>query len=187
MNFSELLLTVFPCCVLIVACTVASITDLRQRIIPNGVCYATLIAGLGMHVWIACATIFSAGAMQGGTGLVAGLPHGLLGTLSCGAALFPFWIAGGIGGGDLKFMAAIGMIVGPVLGLKILVIGCLLAILFVIASRLFGAVRRRIRSDERTPEMVREDVAPVDLPMAGFLSLATLVVVFHAILLSAAE
>lgn len=73
-------------------------TDLRERKIYNSVLVGALCLGLLLR-----------GLMEGGAGLVAsgkGLVLGLF-------LLLPFFLLGGIGGGDVKFLAVIGALRGP--------------------------------------------------------------------------
>ncbi len=94
------------------------VTDLGSRRIPNSL--VLLAVGFSLVLRI---------AMEGpGGGLVAGLAGGL-----AGLALFlPFYIAGGMGAGDVKAMAACGCFLGPALALLAagltLIAGAVLAI-----------------------------------------------------------
>ena len=76
----------------------ACVTDLRTRRIPNGLTFGSAGAGLVFH------------AVTGG---FAGLLHGVEGW-GVGVALFflPFAL-GGMGGGDIKLLAALGAWLGP--------------------------------------------------------------------------
>jgi len=85
---------------------VATIFDLRTREVPDWIAMAILTCAL-------LATAFGWGAVQW-PGLIAGL---LLG-LACSAAVF---YLGGLGGADVKLVAALGAAVGP---------GSLLCVLF---------------------------------------------------------
>lgn len=77
---------------------VATLTDLRDRRIPNWLVVPFLIAGLGVSV-------FANGA--------AGLGHSVLGLLVGGVATGVFYLLGGMGMGDVKLCAAVGVWVGP--------------------------------------------------------------------------
>lgn len=73
-------------------------TDLRTRRIPNALVLAGLAAGLALNGR-------DAGLAGAGTSLAGG---------AVGLALFlPFMILGGMGGGDVKLMAALGSLLGP--------------------------------------------------------------------------
>lgn len=84
-------------CTLTIAC-VACVTDLRTRRIPNVLTFGAALAGL---------------AFQFATGGVAALGQAGLGWL-LGAVVFllPFAL-GGLGGGDVKLLAALGAWLGP--------------------------------------------------------------------------
>ncbi|MBC8131421.1 MAG: prepilin peptidase [Deltaproteobacteria bacterium] len=77
---------------------IAVIWDVRLRRIPNLVCGAVVVGGLGVQFW-------NAGAVAALSGLAAGV-----GTV---ALLYPFWQRGGIGGGDVKLAGAVAIWVGP--------------------------------------------------------------------------
>lgn len=82
---------------LAVAC-VAVCTDVKERRIPNRLTWPALAAGLLVNGWAA-----------GWSGLTFSLFGILLGFL----LLFLFFLRGGIGGGDVKLMMALGAICGP--------------------------------------------------------------------------
>ena len=73
-------------------------TDLRSRRISNRLTYPAMVAGLILH------------AVAGGWG---GLASGALGLLIGVALLLLPCAIGAMGGGDLKFLAAIGALQGP--------------------------------------------------------------------------
>jgi len=75
------------------------ITDTLSARIPNVLTFSLALVGLGYNVW------------NGGTG---GLISSLLGfSLGLGLFLIPFMM-GGMGAGDVKALAGIGALVGPV-------------------------------------------------------------------------
>ena len=78
------------------ACCVAALTDLRTGKIPNGL--VIVVAGLGL-AWRAT---FGWGSEA----------SALLGMLCVLAVLVPLFAVGWFGGGDVKFMAAIGAVLG---------------------------------------------------------------------------
>jgi prepilin peptidase CpaA len=78
--------------VLILACAAACWLDVTRRIIPNWLCAATLLAGLGFAAWT------GGGGALGWHGLHAGV------ALLIGMAIYATGI---IGGGDAKFYAAV--------------------------------------------------------------------------------
>jgi prepilin peptidase CpaA len=90
--------------------------DFRTRRIPNVLVGATLLLGFGVQL-----------ALHGMTGL--GLA---LGGAAVGLLFFPLYLTGVLGAGDVKFMVALGALVGPatalLAGVLTLVVGGLLAL-----------------------------------------------------------
>jgi prepilin peptidase CpaA len=76
---------------------VGAFHDLRERRIPNRVTVPAMVAGLMLH-----------GIAGGPYGLADAAAAGLI----AGAIFLIFFLAGGMGGGDVKLMAAIGCISG---------------------------------------------------------------------------
>ena len=76
---------------------VASVQDLRRRTVPNWLTLGGGAAGLAY------------GAAAGWHGLGNALAGGVAGLL----LLLPFYLAGAMGGGDVKLMAAFGTMLGP--------------------------------------------------------------------------
>lgn len=85
--------------------------DLRTRRIPNELSLAALTAGVVAH------------CVQSGAWGVAVSGMGAL--LAGGLLLVPFAL-GGIGGGDVKMMAAVGSLLGPLPALAALIVGTVL-------------------------------------------------------------
>jgi len=111
---------------------VGAIFDARSRRIPNQFTLAALAAGLVIR-----------GAFEG----LMGLESAIWGALLPSGILFLFFLAGGMGGGDVKLMAAVGAWVGikyvtPVL-LGAGLAGGILAIAYMVAD---GTVTRTIRN-----------------------------------------
>ena len=77
--------------------TVAAIHDVRERRIPNRVSGLGALVGLLLH-------LFLAGIAQCAWALLAGL--------LAGAIFFLFYLAGGMGAGDVKLITAVGCICG---------------------------------------------------------------------------
>lgn len=119
---------------------VAAATDLARRIIPNG-CVA-VVAALG-----------AAHAAARGT-----LPGAALGALVVLAAMLLAAAAServsgrtGVGGGDVKLLAAAAVWTGPVLGLAVVGASCLLGAMGWAATRLAGRLVGRGRTSEGIP------------------------------------
>jgi prepilin peptidase CpaA len=77
---------------------IAAVTDLRSRRIPNWLTYSAMLLGVGHHT-IANGVL---GFFFGTGGLFLGL-----------ALLIVFYLAGGMGAGDVKLMGAVGGLLGP--------------------------------------------------------------------------
>jgi len=71
--------------------------DVKSRRIPNLVTGPALLAGLLLHAWF-----------DGWHGLLSSFAAGLL----CGVIFLVFYLAGGMGAGDVKLMAAAGCLAG---------------------------------------------------------------------------
>jgi prepilin peptidase CpaA len=97
-------------CALVVLVAVAS--DITTRRIPNLVTFGGLVVGLAVHG----ATGFVDSGVLGG---LRGAGYALLGAVACGLVPFLAWKKGEMGGGDVKLFAAIGALVGPVLGFDV--------------------------------------------------------------------
>lgn len=81
----------------VVCALLGAVFDVRSRRIPNFITLPAILAGLALH-------------------LVAGGWHELglaaLACLICGGVFLIFWLAGGMGAGDVKLMAAVGCLGG---------------------------------------------------------------------------
>ncbi|MBU1001119.1 MAG: A24 family peptidase [Proteobacteria bacterium] len=83
--------------------TIATVTDLRERRIPNKLTYPAMLLALSWHYMMTGAD----GLLFASIGLAAGL----------GVMLIPF-LLGHMGAGDVKLMAAAGAFLGPAGALK---------------------------------------------------------------------
>lgn len=90
---------------------VAAVIDWKTGLIPNWLTLGPLAAAPLLHAVL--------GLREGGAAS-AGLSFGwsALGALACGVAPLLIWLSNGGGGGDLKLMAALGALLGPMVGLE---------------------------------------------------------------------
>lgn len=95
------------CCAVSVYAVLATGWDIRQRRIPNWLSGVFLLAALPAAV-----ADGGIGALAAGQGFV----------LGAGVMLIPF-VAGAVGGGDVKFVAVAGAWLGPRVGLNALLLG----------------------------------------------------------------
>lgn len=103
----------------------AAVTDARSRRIPNALVATGAIAGLLLSTW------------EGG---VAGLQRSALGTLVGFCVFLPFFLLRGMGGGDVKLMAALGACLGPIAVLQTALVASLCGAFFA----LFVAARHGV-------------------------------------------
>lgn len=143
---------------LAVALLVAVIWDVRVRRIPNLVCGAIAVAGVGVQFW-------DAGALAALVGVAVGA-----GTI---ALLFVFWQRGGIGGGDVKLAGAVAIWMDPrslpIYWLAAALAGGVVAVVCLLASR--QGVRREIRQNltlaalhQMVPEVAPAAAGRVSVP-----------------------
>lgn len=96
---------------LLALCVGSTITDLRSRKIPDLLTLPAMVLGLVLG--------FVGGGVVGGLSAATGL-------LVCGGVFWIVALAGGMGGGDVKMMAAVGALLGMPDGLWGLVYAALL-------------------------------------------------------------
>ena len=123
---------VFPAASLLCA-TLSAVYDVRSRRIPNFITFPAMVFGLILH------------AALGGWGqLVTAAAGGLI----CGFVFFVFYVAGGMGAGDVKLITAAGCIAGlPLIGHLLLwtaLAGGLMAIGLALYRRRLGATLRNL-------------------------------------------
>jgi len=90
---------------------VAAYQDLRTGLISNRIVLVGTAVGLTLS-WAFAAY------SGGGSGLLSAIGLSLLGAVLVGAVPLLLYRAGGIGGGDVKLLAAVGGVLGPYVGLE---------------------------------------------------------------------
>lgn len=112
--------------------SIGSVHDVRERRIPNRVTFPAMLVGLVLH------------GLIGGW---AGLGGSVLAGSIAGLIFLVFYLAGGMGAGDVKLMAAVGCI-GGLSPLASVVIATAIAggIFALVLSVYHGRVRRTLRN-----------------------------------------
>jgi prepilin peptidase CpaA len=132
----------------VLICTVlaAAIFDLRYRRIPNWLNLSAIVLGIGLNV-----LVFE----------VHGFILALLG-LGCSLLVYvPLYLVRGMGAGDVKLMAAVGAIVGP---MNWLCIFLFTAILGGVVSLIYVVFRKRLNQTLLNLVLVLTELARVRLP-----------------------
>jgi prepilin peptidase CpaA len=115
----------------------AAVFDYRQRRIPNWLVLAGLLAGTAMNTFLT----------YDNPSATTGLLYSLEGLGLAFIVYFPLYLLRGMGAGDVKLMAAVGAIVGPVLWLWIFfftaVLGGITAAIVVLSK---GRVHRTLQN-----------------------------------------
>jgi prepilin peptidase CpaA len=174
-----------PVAVVLIATVSLAFIDVYKYKVYNIFTYPLLLSGLVYH---------------GVTGGLPGLGDSLLGALLGFVILLPFYALGGMGGGDVKLLAAIGAWLGVVLTFAVflassLVAGVYALILVVAYGRVrevwlnlqigwlrFKALSRHLGADDRIETEVKQaDRGRRVLPFAAMIALGLFVLVlgFH--------
>jgi len=107
----------------------AAVYDYRQRRIPNWLVLAGILTGLAMNVFL----------LYDNPSPFTGLAFALEGLGLALLVYFPLYLLRGMGAGDVKLMAAVGAVVGPLLWLWIFfftaILGGIIAVIVVLQKR----------------------------------------------------
>lgn len=95
----------------LVVTAIAAVFDWRKGEIPNWVTLGSLALGLVGHA----ATGFLAGGLKGSG---AELLRAFVGAVACSLVPLLLYKLGALGGGDLKLLAGLGALLGPMLGIE---------------------------------------------------------------------
>jgi len=161
----------------LIVVTIATITDLRTRRIPNWLVLPFMVAGIATLTWL-----------QGWHGLRQSLSGLALGGLLFGI----LGVMGGMGMGDVKLCAAIGAWIGPSQMFLALVItalaGGVMALCWAVAGGFLGEVFRNIadmilgvkdRGLRPHPELALDNPLARKMPYAPAIAIGTLVSFFR--------
>ena len=156
----------------------AAVTDARTRRIPNALVCAGVIAGCLLNVW-------SSGAQ--------GLWRAALGSLAGFCVFLPFYLLRGMGGGDVKLMAALGACLGTLAVLQTALVASLAgAVLAVAVAARHGALVRTLggagrllagwlrRGPRRSHDLSLDNPAALKIPYALPIAFGALFIVFAA-------
>ncbi len=135
----------------------ATVEDLRSRTISNWLCLAGFLAGLTAHVVL--------------TGW-SGLGSSLFGSLIGFGVFLVFFLLGGMGGGDIKLMAAFGAILGKDQIVHAAVWAAMVGGVIALAYVVYKKVRQTARpSEDGAGKPVRKE----SIPYAPAISLGVLI------------
>ena len=115
----------------------ASITDVRRGIIPRQLTYPAVAAGLIGHT-------FFGGLAGGDMPMQLGLAGAALGLATGFLPMLALYFTGGIGGGDVKLMAAIGALTGWRFTLSAMFMGFAVAVVMALVILLRRRMTRQV-------------------------------------------
>lgn len=144
----------------VLMCAAAAFSDLRWKKIPNVIPLFGSLAGLGVNAHYGYAA-------TGTEGLTQTIVSSLAGGLLAGAVPFALYKAGSIGGGDVKLLAALGVIGRPLIGLELEFAGLVFAALVLVPVKLAWDGRlmatlstaARIMANAVLPQSKKKDVS----------------------------
>jgi Flp pilus assembly protein protease CpaA len=113
------------CCIVALA-VAASVTDIRNRRVPDWLTLPPVALGLAVFAWRlhwSGVALWAAGV--GGMAALLAVP----------------WLLGGLGGGDFKMMLALGGLGGPIFGVQALAMGLVVGLMLFAVCGFIGAVR----------------------------------------------
>ena len=134
---------------LVVLLLIATVTDVRWRLIYNGTTYPGILAAVTCNGLATLTGLEPESSVAAGWGLV-GFSDSLAGLAGCGLLMVTCYVffPGGVGGGDVKLLAMMGAFLGLTRGLEALlwtfVLGGALAVIVLVWQ--FGAWKLLLRT-----------------------------------------
>ena len=168
----------------VVFTTLAAVTDWRTKKLPNALTVSAFVAAILFHLVYGIVHNGAAGAGQQLLFALAGFGTGF-------GIVFVLWQIGGGGGGDVRFMGALGAWLGAVLTFQVFIVSTLLIavgsiLVFAWGFISNGLMRTRSRhlepkeparnEEEQQQQRVRRRLMPFGVPAA----LATWLVLFFS-------
>lgn len=141
--------------VLLTILAIAVVEDLRHHRISNLLVITTLILGCSFHLITSGLTTIDFVLAGAGTGFL---------------TLFPFFLLGGMGAGDVKLVSAIGAFLGPHGTLFAVALTLMAGALMALIVYLFH--RRRIRADHKNSK-TEPAAKNISFPYAPAIALGT--------------
>ncbi|QOY60359.1 prepilin peptidase [Thermophilibacter immobilis] len=161
--------------VLAAALGVAAVTDLARRVVPNGCVVAVAVSGAAQ----ACAGVLLGGsASQACLRSVCGLTCALVVMLATAAVSARIRGTPGVGGGDVKLLAVVGVWVGPARVLVVIALSCLVAVAGWVVLRIVASWAARGNARASAFPLARDGRALAQgIPLAPAIALSALVMV----------
>ncbi|HZI93006.1 MAG TPA: A24 family peptidase [Patescibacteria group bacterium] len=164
--------------VVVATAIAAAVTDARTRRIPNLLVASAAVMGLLLNAWL---------------GGPAGLLRSALGLLVGFGVFLPFYLVRGMGGGDVKLMAALGACLGALAILQTALVASFVGAVYslVVAMR-HGLLRRTLRGVGRllggwlrhgprtNEELSLDNPSALKIPYALPIAAGALFIVFSA-------
>jgi Flp pilus assembly protein protease CpaA len=168
----------FPVALLISVLSIAVITDLNSRRIPNWLTYSALLAGLVSSAIVSLQQHWHLSTPFG----IPNLPTALMGFSATFGVMLTIYVLLGIGAGDVKLAGVIGATLGAGPGLQILlwthILAGIFSLLLVVQASMVRSRAATLKAVHKTQPSESHCSAPsVDhqypVPMAVFFALAT--------------
>ena len=147
---------------------VAALCDLRTKRLPNVLTVPAFLLALVYHV--------AGGAIESGvSGATDGLVFALFGFATGFGILLVLWLVGGGGGGDVKFMGALGAWLGATMTVQVFLVSAVLVLLGAVLVLTYEAAQRGIHrarhdNDPSNPDLaearIRRRLMPYGVPVA---------------------